>query len=108
MNDRSVDGNMYFGGWPGREIRTGLSRRRGGRCSGKRVCCFFATAEHTNGWVIPGRSTTVGTFPISVVLEKDLFGGVDLGAVGTGLNELEGAFDATGALGWRRSSATVS
>lgn len=108
MKDRSVDGKMYFGGWPGREIRTGLSRRRGGRCSGKRVCCFFGTAEHTIGWAIPGRSTTAGTFPISVVLEKDRFGGVEFGAVGTGLNEPEGAVDVAGALGGRRPSATVS
>lgn len=33
---------------------------------------------------MPGRDTTTGTFPINVVLEKDLLGGDDLGAVGTG------------------------
>lgn len=40
------------------------------------------------GLSIPGRKTTAGTFPIRTVLEKDLFGGDDLGAVGTGLDVL--------------------
>lgn len=32
---------------------------------------------------MPGKKTTTGTLPTSVVLEKDRFGGEDLGAVGT-------------------------
>jgi hypothetical protein len=37
MNDRSTAGNIYLGGVSGNEILTGLSRRRGGRWSGRRV-----------------------------------------------------------------------
>ena len=37
INDRSTAGNMYLGGVSGNEIRTGLSRRSGGRWSGRRV-----------------------------------------------------------------------
>lgn len=36
------------------------------------------------GRAMPCRNTTTGTLPIRVVLEKDLFGGVERGAVGTG------------------------
>lgn len=53
--------------------------------------------------------TTTGTFPIRVVLENDLLGGDDLGAVGTGLGGLGIAVEVAGALEEVRSSpATVS
>lgn len=75
---------MYRGGLPGNDILTGLSRRRGGRCSGSRVCCFLGTAEYGIAFVIPGRKTITETLPTSTVLEKERLGGDDLGAVGTG------------------------
>lgn len=109
MKDRSVEGKMYLGGWPGSEMRTGLSRRSGGRCWGSRVCCLFGTVEYGIGWAMPGMKTTTGTFPIRVVLENDLLGGDDLGAVGTGLGGLGIAVEVAGALEEVRSSpATVS
>lgn len=83
MNDRSVAGKMYLGDCPGRDIRTGLSRRSGGRCCGRRVYCRLGTEPNETGCVIPGRNTTTGTFPIRTVVEKDRLGGVVLGAVGT-------------------------
>lgn len=69
-------------------MRTGLSRRKGGRCCGSRVYSLFGTAENWTGLAIPGRETTTGTLPTSVVLEKDRFGGEDRGAVGTDAIEL--------------------
>lgn len=57
------------------------------------------------GLAIPGKETTTGTFPTNVVLEKDRFGGEDLGAVGTGCpTDGVGRFGAAAG----RSSATVS
>lgn len=53
------------------------------------MCCFFGTARTGVGWLMPGRNTTAGTFPIKTVFENDRLGGDDRGAVGTG-------FDATG------------
>jgi hypothetical protein len=49
MNDRSVVGNIYRGGAGGSEMRTGLSRRRGGRWFGRRVCCLMGTFWNTIG-----------------------------------------------------------
>lgn len=57
---------------------------------------------------MPGNETTTGTFPTKVVLEKDRFGGEDLGAVGTGTTGL-GIEDGMGRFGEDLSaSATVS
>lgn len=45
IKDLSTAGKIYLGCCPGTDMRTGLSRRNGGRCCGRRVCCFFGTAE---------------------------------------------------------------
>lgn len=64
MNDRSVAGKMYFGGWSGREMRTGLSRRRGGRWSGSLVYCFTCKPRTTMGSFNGGKKTRTCAFPI--------------------------------------------
>lgn len=76
------------------------------------MCCFFGTARTGVGWCIPGKNTIVGTFPIRTVLENDLFGRGDRGAVKTGLAIAFGAAAAAeeGGLeaGVGSSPATVS
>lgn len=63
---------------------------------------------------MPGRKTTTGTFPIKVVLEKERFGGKDLGAVARGfggldVTEAEGVANGLGADEFELSSlASVS
>ena len=69
-------------------MRTGLSRRKGGRCWGSRVYCLFGTELYGIGFTMPGKNTTTGTFPIKTVLENDRFGGEERGAVGTPLDEI--------------------
>lgn len=83
MNDRSGAGRMYLGGAPGNETRTGLSRLKGGRCWGNRVCWRFGTAANGIAASIPGKKTRTGTFPITNVVEKERFGGVERGATVT-------------------------
>lgn len=61
MKDLSIAGNMYRGGASGSDIRTGLSRRRGGRWSGSFVYCFTATPENTTGVFIGGKNTRICT-----------------------------------------------
>lgn len=73
------------------------------------MCCFFGTVENGIGWSMPGKKTLTGTFPIKTVLENDLFGGDDFGAVGTGLEGYGNTFDVAGGFELGGSSpATVS
>ena len=74
MNDLSTLGKMYRGWSLGKEILTGLSRLRGGRCCGRRVCCFFAMFFTEIFLGMPGRYTLTGTLPTTVDVEKDRFG----------------------------------
>lgn len=112
--DRAIAGKIYLAVSPGTDILTGLSRRRGGRCSGRRVYCFFSTAGKVTGLSMPGRYTTTGTFPATRVVEKDRFGVEVLGAVGTVVGKflwenVEAFVEALGRLGAGGSSpATVS
>ena len=75
MKDRSIDGKIYRIGISGKDIRTGLSRRSGGRWWGSRVCWLTGTAEKTMGSVIPSSKIRICTFPILAVLENDRLGG---------------------------------
>lgn len=79
MNDRSTDGKIYLGGFEGRDTRTGLSRRRGGRCCGKRVCCFTGTPVNIIGSFMLGRKTRIWTLETCVVLENDRLSGAGFG-----------------------------
>jgi hypothetical protein len=76
MKDLSVLGKIYLGGSLGRETRTGLSRLKGGRCCGSKVCCFFTTFGTDFFWSMPGNDICMATFPSTVVKEKSLFGAV--------------------------------
>lgn len=63
MKDRSIAGNMYLGGAFGSDMRTGLSRRRGGRWSGSFVYCFTGWPGNTTGVFIGGKKTLICTLP---------------------------------------------
>jgi hypothetical protein len=79
MNERSTDGKMYLGGRLGREIRTGLSRLRGGLWYGSLVYRCTGTSEKAMGLSMPGKSTRTCAFPRNCVVEKDRTGGDDFG-----------------------------
>jgi hypothetical protein len=81
MKDLSVLGNMYRGASSGMEILTGLSRLKGGRCCGRRVCCLLTTLETNFLCSIPGSETCTVTFPRTVTKEKDLFGPLGAGGL---------------------------
>ncbi len=75
MNDRSVDGKMYRMGMSGKDMRTGLSRRSGGRWWGRRVCLFKGTDENIFGSTILPKKTRTCIFPTWVDPENDRLGG---------------------------------
>ena len=61
MNERSTAGNMYRGALSGSEMRTGLSRRSGGRWSGSFVYCRTNVLPYVTASFMPGicmRTTT--------------------------------------------------
>ena len=84
IKDLSMLGKIYLGWSSGMEILTGLSRLKGGRCCGRRVCCFFAMFLTAILFGIPGRYTLTSTLPTTVEVENDRFGGGARGAALTG------------------------
>jgi hypothetical protein len=85
MKDRSTLGKIYLAWSSGREILTGLSRLKGGRCCGSSVCCFLAMVLTAILFGMPGKYTLTGTLPTTVEVENDRFGGV--GARGAALTD---------------------
>jgi len=79
MKERSTDGKMYLGGRLGRDIRTGLSRLRGGLWYGSLVYRCTDTSEKVMGLFMPGKSTRTCVFPRSCVVEKERTGGGGFG-----------------------------
>lgn len=63
MKDRSTAGKMYRGGLFGKEIRTGLSRLRGGLWSGSFVYRLIGVPEKDLGSLRPGKKTRISTLP---------------------------------------------
>lgn len=112
MKDRSTAGKMYRGGLFGKEIRTGLSRRRGGRWSGSFVYRLMGIPEKSLGSFSPGKKTRTSTLPRVFSVESVLLIGVSLGRqVGMWPSPLGSPSTGwMGCLGCRigRGSATVS
>ena len=81
MNDRSTVGKIYRGADGGSEMRTGLSRRSGGRCFGKRVCDLMGTFWKVIGAFMLGRRTRTTALWVCTVVEKlRVWGGFEAGA----------------------------
>ena len=80
MKDRSTAGKMYRGGWSGRDIRTGLSRRIGGRWSGSLVYNFTCSPGTTTGAFIQGKKTLTCALPTCFVASMLRLIGVGLDA----------------------------
>lgn len=80
MNDRSTAGKMYRGWLLGRDIRTGLSRRRGGRWSGSLVYCITCSPGTTTGAFIGGKKTLTCALPTCFSVDSVRLIGVGLGA----------------------------
>lgn len=56
------------------EMRTGLSRRSGGRCVGSKVCCFLTSPGTARRSAMPGSETLTVTLPSTVENENSLLG----------------------------------
>jgi len=94
MNERSVVGKMYRGGAGGNDIRTGLSRRRGGRWFGRRVCCFMGTFWKCIGFFMLGKNTRTMALWVCTVVEKLRACGDFWAGPGGTLEAKDGAFGA--------------
>lgn len=91
MKDLSADGKLYFGAWPGNDILTGLSRRRGGRWFGSFVYCLTGTPENTIGSFNPEMTTLICTFAMCFVVENVRFGaGFEAGCASLATGALNG------------------
>ena len=76
MKERSLLGKTYRAIWSGRDTRTGLSRRKGGRCCGRRVCSFLGTLGTATRFAMPGKLIVTDTLPSSTEVENERFGGI--------------------------------
>lgn len=95
MNERSTLGNTYRALVPGKNMRTGLSRRKGGLRSGSLVCCLAVIFTLLSFCFLPGSEIFSITFPNTLIFDGKVgwesadcwrgpSGGCGLGSTGRG------------------------